>query len=106
MTHRLPLVVHGKVGPYAQSQLVKTGENTKHAYANVLPWTKKKKKKKKRTIPEIGGEKNAVPSCDVTRLVHARSAQGKSEGWPCPALIAHDQAYHKIEQCSSRCESC
>ena len=69
MTHRLTLVVHGKVGPYAQSQLVKTGENTKLAYANVLPWTKKKK----RTIPEIGGEKNAVPSCDV-RLAHARSA--------------------------------
>ena len=44
-------------------------------------------------------------TCDIM-LDHARSAQGKSRGWPCPALIAHDQAWcHKIEQRSSRRES-
>ena len=30
--------------------------------SDVLPWTKK------RTIPEIRGEKNAVPSCDIIRV--------------------------------------
>ena len=35
--------------------------------------------KKKRTIPEIRGEKNTVPSCEIM-LDHARSAQGKSCG--------------------------
>ena len=39
-----------------------------------LPWTKKK-----RTISEIRGEKNAVPSSDIM-LDAARSAQGKSRG--------------------------
>ena len=66
---------------------------------------KKKKKKKKRTIPEIRGEKNAVPPCHIM-LDHTWSAQRKSRGWPRPALIARDQAwYHKIEQCSSHRES-
>ena len=36
----------------------------------------------------------------------AQSAQGKSRGWTCPALIVrHRAGYHKIEQCSSRRES-
>ena len=40
---------------------------------HVLPWPKK------RTILEIRGKKNAVPSCDIM-LDDARSAQGKSRG--------------------------
>ena len=40
---------------------------------DILPWTKK------RTIREICGEKNAVPSSDIM-LDNARSAQGKSLG--------------------------
>ena len=40
-------------------------------HVDLLPRTKKK-----RTIPEIRGEKNPVPSCDIM-LDHARSAQGK-----------------------------
>ena len=67
--------------------------------ADVLPWTQKK------TILETRGEKNAFPSCDIL-LDHARSAQSKSRGWPCPPLITRDQAwYHKVEQCFSRRES-
>ena len=53
----------------------------------LLPWTKKKK----RTIPEIRGEKNIVPSCDIM-LNHERSARGKVIcDYPrlCPALIEH-----------------
>ena len=51
---------------------------------------------KKRTIPEIRGEKNAVPSSDIM-LDDARPAQGKrrglSRGWPSPALIVRYQAW-------------
>ena len=60
----------------------------------VLPWTKN------RTIPEIRGEKNAVPhaiSCSITR--DQRMAKVADD--LAPTLIACDQAwYHKIEQCS------
>ena len=59
-----------------------------------------KKKKKKRTIPEIGGDKNAVPSCDV-RLAHAQSAQGKSEGWPCPAIASNAMTRIQTISCFS-----
>ena len=64
--------------------------------------------KKKRTIPEIRGEKNAVPSCDIM-LDDARSAQGKSRGQsrmtlPC-VIVRHRAWYLKIEQRSSRRES-
>ena len=46
-----------------------------------------------------------VTSCLV---VHdqRRAKVAASRGWPCPSLIARDQAwYHKIKQRSSRCES-
>ena len=45
----------------------------------VLSWSLRLDKKKKRTIREICGEKNAVPSSDIM-LDDARSAQGKSRG--------------------------
>ena len=51
----------------------------------VLPWTKK------RTIPEICGEKNAVPSCDIM-LDDARSAQGESCGQLRMTLPCADRA--------------
>ena len=66
--------------------------------SHALPWTKK------RTIPEIRGQKNAVPSCDIM-LDDARSAQGKSRRqsrMTLPELIVRHRAwYHKIEQRSS-----
>ena len=47
--------------------------------------------KKKRTIPEIRGEKNAVPSCDIM-LDDAHSAQGKSRGQARMTLPCVDRA--------------
>ena len=55
---------------------------------------------KKRTIPEIGGEKNAVPSCDIMQKPWLDADD------PALRFFARDRAcYHKIEQCSSHRES-
>ena len=52
-------------------------------------------RQKIRTIPEIRGEKNAVPSCDIL-LDHARSAQGKHCGESRMTLPCADRSWSSM----------
>ena len=63
----------------------RTSSQNFHNRLHLLPWPKK------RTILEIRGEKNAVPSCDIM-LDDARSAQGKSRGQSRMTLPCVDHA--------------